>query len=46
MVPGEGYLCSGDLNRFRAHDVREILEREKDELSSLEENISAKHERS
>jgi uncharacterized membrane protein len=37
---GEGYLCSADLNRFRAHYVREILEREKDELSSLEENIA------
>jgi uncharacterized membrane protein len=37
---GEGYICSADLNRFRAHYVREILEREKDELSSLEENIA------
>jgi len=36
----EGYICSPDLNRFRAHYVREILEREKDELSMLEENIA------
>jgi uncharacterized membrane protein len=35
-----GYICSADLNRFRAHYVREILEREKGELSSLEENIT------
>jgi uncharacterized membrane protein len=35
----EGYICSADLNRFRAQYVREILDREKDELSSLEENI-------
>lgn len=35
----EGYICSADLNRFRAQYVREILDTEKDELSSLEENI-------
>jgi uncharacterized membrane protein len=34
-----GYICNADLNRFRAHYVREILEAEKGELSSLEENI-------
>jgi uncharacterized membrane protein len=37
---GEGYICNADLNRFRAHYVREILAKEKDELSSLEENIA------
>lgn len=36
----EGYICHDDLNRFRAHYVRNILEKEKDELSSLEENIA------
>lgn len=35
----DGCICNTDLNRFRAHYVREILENEKDELSSLEENI-------
>jgi len=36
----EGYICSADLNRFRAQYIREILEREKAELSSLEETIA------
>jgi uncharacterized membrane protein len=36
----EGYICNADLNRFRARYVREILEKEKYELSSLEENIA------
>jgi len=36
----EGYICHADLNRFRAHYVREILEKEKDELSTLEEKIA------
>ncbi len=36
----EGYICSADLNRFRAQYIREILEKEKDELSSLEETIA------
>ncbi len=36
----EGCICSADLNRFRAQYIREILEREKDELSSLEETIA------
>jgi len=34
-----GYICTADLNRFRARYVREILEQEKDELASLEENV-------
>jgi uncharacterized membrane protein len=37
---GKGYVCNADLNRFRAHYVRAILTKEKDELSSLEENIA------
>jgi uncharacterized membrane protein len=36
----EGYICSADLNRFRSQYVREILEREKGELASLEANIT------
>lgn len=35
-----GYICSADLNRFRAHYVGEILEREKGELASLEDNVT------
>ena len=35
----EGYICTADLNHFRAQYIREILETERDELSSLEENI-------
>jgi uncharacterized membrane protein len=35
----EGYICSADLNRFRAQYVREILRREKDECASLEETL-------
>ena len=34
-----GYICTADLNRFRVRYVREILEQEKDELASLEENV-------
>ena len=36
----EGYICSADLNRFRAQYIRELLEKERAELSSLEENIA------
>ena len=32
-----GYICRADLNRFRARYAREILEREKGELASLDE---------
>lgn len=35
----EGYICTADLNRFRARFVRQILEDERDELSSLEEDV-------
>jgi len=35
----DGYICTADLNRFRARYVREILEKERDELASLEENV-------
>jgi uncharacterized membrane protein len=35
----EGYICTADLNRFRARYVREILEKESAELISLEENV-------
>ena len=37
---GGGYICITDLNRFRIRYIREILEREKSELASLEENIT------
>ena len=36
----QGFVCTGDLNHFRTRYIREILEKERDELSSLEENIS------
>ncbi len=34
-----GFICISDLNHFRAEYVREILETEKGELSSLEEQV-------
>ena len=36
----QGYICSTDLNHFRTQYIREILEEERSELSSLEENIT------
>ena len=33
----KGYICRADLNRFRARYAREVLEREKGELASLDE---------
>ena len=36
----QGYICNRDLNHFRTQYIREILEKERDELSSLEENIT------
>jgi uncharacterized membrane protein len=36
----QGYICNTDLNHFRAQYIREILETERDELSSLEETIA------
>jgi uncharacterized membrane protein len=36
----QGYICSVDLNHFRTQYIMEILDNERDELSSLEENIS------
>jgi len=36
----EGYICFSDLNRFREQYVRQILQTEKGELSSLEEEVS------
>jgi len=35
----EGYICISDLNRFREEYVRKIIETEKSELSSLEEQV-------
>jgi len=35
----QGYVCSDDLNHFRTQYIREILEVERKELASLEENI-------
>ncbi len=37
--PG-GFICIEDLNRYRAMYVREALERDKGELSALEEQVS------
>jgi uncharacterized membrane protein len=37
-LPG-GYICYADLNRFRMDYVRDVLEKEKDEYSSLEESV-------
>lgn len=34
-----GYICITDLNRFRAQYVQDVLETEKGELSSLEEQV-------
>jgi uncharacterized membrane protein len=34
-----GYICLSDLNHFRSEYVREILETEKGELSSLEQQV-------
>ncbi|MBU7013224.1 MAG: DUF1003 domain-containing protein [Theionarchaea archaeon] len=34
-----GFICLSDLNHFRSEYVREILETEKGELSSLEEQV-------
>ena len=36
----QGYVCTGDLNHFRTQYIRDLLEKERDELSRLEENIS------
>jgi len=36
---GEGYICLGDLNRFRIEHVEDVLETEKGELSALEEEV-------
>jgi hypothetical protein len=36
----QGYICSADLNHFRTQFIREILEKEREELSALEENIT------
>ena len=33
----EGYICHADLNRFRSAYVRDVLKKEQDEYSSLEE---------
>ena len=34
-----GFICMPDLNGFRAKYVRDVLEREKGELSSAEEQV-------
>ena len=38
---GQGYICLSDLNRYRAQYVEELLEKEKGEVSSLEERVIA-----
>ena len=35
----DGVICLSDLNRFRAQYVEEALERERGELSSLEQRV-------
>jgi uncharacterized membrane protein len=35
----EGYICHADLNRFRIDYVRDVLKKEKDEYTSLEETV-------
>ncbi|MGB3340742.1 MAG: DUF1003 domain-containing protein [bacterium] len=35
----EGFICKSDLNRFRAQYVREVLETNKGELSTLEQQV-------
>ena len=44
---GQGYICLTDLNRFRADYVQWLLEKEKGELSTLEQSVidsMARHE--
>ncbi len=36
---GHGYICREDLTRFRAAYVRELIERERGEVSSLEQSV-------
>jgi uncharacterized membrane protein len=43
----QGYICHADLNRFRADYVQSLLEKEKGELSTLEQSVvdsMARHE--
>jgi len=43
----QGYICHPDLNRFRADYIQWLLEKEKGELSSLEQSVidsMARHE--
>ncbi len=35
----DGFVCTSDLNRFRAEYVRQVLEAEKGELSTLENEV-------
>ena len=35
----EGYICCADLNRFRMGYIRNVMEKEKDEYSSLEKTV-------
>ena len=35
----EGYICLADLQRLRVHYVEDVMEREKGELSSLEQEV-------
>ncbi len=36
----EGYICHDDLNRFRTDYVRDAMDKEKDEFTSLEKTVS------
>ena len=41
----EGYICQADLNRFRFEYIQDLLESEKGELSSIDQEVleSLKH---
>ena len=44
---GQGYICLTDLNRFRTDYIQSLLEKEKGELSDLEQSVvesMARHE--
>jgi hypothetical protein len=34
-----GFICISDLNQFRANDVKNVLEKEKGEISTIEEQV-------
>ena len=38
-LPGEGYICNEDLDRFRSRYVTELLSEERGELTKLEQEV-------